>query len=382
MTSSVYLAKCPNYDIPALTSILAEAFDALGIGEERIRGKRILLKPNLVLAKTPDQGATTHPAFVSACVELLSRMGAASITLADSPGGPFNASSLAHVYKTCGMEDIADERLKLNDDFTADAVFPRGEKLKTVHVLHVFSECDVIIDLCKLKSHNLTGMSCATKNLFGLIPGTEKFETHSAFPEVADFSEMLVDLASYVLAEKDFIAICDAVLSMEGNGPTHGIPKMTGYLLVSESPFALDTIAAHIMKRDGEILHINAAAKRGLAPEDWREIEMRGLSEVSTFDFVLPDADSGTFLRGLPDFMGGRFTKLFEPRPEILKKSCVGCGKCASSCPRRTIEMVKHGKKRQARIHRENCIKCYCCQELCPIGAVGIHRNPIIKIIH
>ena len=65
-----------------------------------------------------------------------------------------------------------------------------------------------------------------------------------------------------------------------------------------------------------------------------------------------------------------------------MKDICAGCGRCAESCPRHTIEMVTKGKRKLARIHPEKCIRCWCCQELCPIGAVGVKQNPIIKLIH
>ena len=230
-------------------------------------------------------------------------------------------------------------------------------------------------------------MSCAVKNLFGLIPGLEKFEMHNAFPELPDFSEMLVDLCDAVLNEKPFLAICDGILSMEGNGPTHGSPVETGFLLCSKDPFALDVAAEHMMEREGKVLYLDAAARRGLVPRDWKQIplidtERRPVAEPPTFPLAYPDADSGHFLRNLPDFMGGRFSKLFRPRPRIMKDNCVGCGRCAESCPRHTIEMTGEGKKRRAKIHPDKCIRCWCCQELCPIGAVGVKQNFIIKLLH
>ena len=380
-TPPVFLAEARSYDIPVLARVFQDAFDALALPDGFFRGKRVLFKPNLVLAKKPDQGATTHPAFLSALAEAVFARGAASVTLADSPGGPYSAAALGYVYRVCGMKE-ADPRIRLNDDFTFQNVTMTGERLRSVRLLTVFREADVIVDVCKLKSHSLTGMSCAVKNFFGLIPGTEKFEMHNAFPALPDFSEMLTDLCSYVVSSKPTLAVCDGILSMEGNGPTHGTPKKTDCLLVSESPFALDIVAEHMMRRDGEVLYLDAAARRGLCPREWRDIPLRGLPEPPTFDFRRPDADAGHFLRNLPNFMGGRFVKLFEPRPEVIPSKCVGCGKCAASCPRRTIGMTKRRGKQVARIRREACIKCYCCQELCPIGAVGIRQNPLIKLIH
>ncbi|MBQ8370303.1 MAG: DUF362 domain-containing protein [Clostridia bacterium] len=382
----VFLTECKNYDVPALTSLLRDSFAALGITDSLISGKKVLLKPNLVLAKKPELAATTHPSFIEALVNVCCELGAASVTLADSPGGPYNAAALAVVYKTCGMDSIADKRLTLNQDFTFDTVNCSGVKLKSFHIINAVRQADVVIDVCKLKTHSLTGMSCAVKNLFGIIPGVEKFEMHSGYPEIPDFSEMLVDLAEYMVKNKTFIAVCDGVLSMEGNGPTHGVPKKTDLLLVSRSPFALDVTAEHIMKLDGEVLHLDCAAQRNLVPRSFDGISLIGQwtkENCPRFDFTPPDTSAGKFLRNLPNFMGGRLAKLFETKPEILKKKCIGCGKCVSSCPMHTItvETLRNGKKR-AKIHRGKCIRCYCCQELCPIGAVGTKQNLLIKLIH
>ncbi len=382
----VVYASCGGYETAALCEKLSKMFAAAGADESLFRGKRVLLKPNLVLAKKPEQAATTHPATVAALAELLFGYGAESVTLADSPGGPFSAAALGLVYRVCGMEG-ADPRVKLNDDFTFRAVTTDGVKLKNLRLIAPFFDADVIVDLCKFKSHSLTGMSCAVKNFFGLIPGVEKFEMHSAFPALPDFSEMLVDLCSFVTREKPVVAVCDGILSMEGNGPTHGTPVETGFLLVSRDPFALDVAAEHMMERDGRVLMLDAAAERGIVPRDWRQIPLVGedgtpVTEAPTYPLAYPDADAGHFLRNLPNFMRGRFSKMFEPRPEVMKDKCVGCGKCADSCPRKTIEMVTKGKKRRAKIHPDKCIRCWCCQELCPIGAVGVRQNLLIKLIH
>ena len=81
-------------------------------------------------------------------------------------------------------------------------------------------------------------------------------------------------------------------------------------------------------------------------------------------------------------FGGGRFKRLFEPKPKIDKKKCIGCGECQRSCPKQTIVMkTKKGGGRVAKIEDKNCIKCYCCQELCPHGGVKIHKNLILKMV-
>lgn len=379
--SPVFVTECDSYDTDRLYSFIKDAFVSLGISDEMICNKKICIKPNLVLAKKPEFAATTHPSFVSALAQLLEEMGAAEIVLTDSPGGPYNSAALANVYRVSEMNSISD-KVKLNDDFTWGGARINGVRLKNAHIISSVLNADVVIDLCKLKTHSLTGISCAVKNLFGIIPGVEKFEMHSSYPEIDDFSDMLVDLSSYVLESKTFIAICDAVISMEGNGPTHGTPKKTGLMLVSRSPYSLDVVSEHIMKLDGSALHLTKAAERGFMPREFSEIEITGVRDCPTFDFVRPDSDAGRFLKNLSNFMGGRFAKIFETKPKINLHKCVGCGVCASSCPRHTITVEKKKNKKYAKIDRSDCIRCFCCQELCPIGAVDIKQNFLIKLIH
>ncbi len=387
-SAPVFVRRCEDYDEENLYNLLKESLELLHIERTFFEGKRVLLKPNLVMAKQPDAAATTHPAFARAAARLAKEYGAVSVILADSPGGPFNEAYVSVVYSTCGMKLAAkDGRFELNTDYGFSEVHTDGVKLKSFNVLDAFKNADVILDLCRLKTHSLTGMSCAVKNLFGIIPGVEKFQMHSNFPEIGNFSEMLVDLAEYVTGEKAFLAICDAIVSMEGNGPSHGIPKKTGMVLVSRSPFALDVIGERIIfgargEDTANIRHLDIAAERGRMPRNWKELEVLGDTDYDVFDFQPPDTGAGYLLRNLPNFLGGRLVDLFSARPAINEKKCVGCGRCKDSCPKKTIEIVrKHGKK-LAVIHREDCIKCYCCQELCPIGAVDTKQNFFIKLIH
>ena len=143
---SVVLARCGSYDPGALSEALRASVSALHLGEDFFRGKRVLLKPNLVLAKKPEQAATTHPAMIRALADILFEAGAESVTLADSPGGPYSAAALNHVYRVCGMEG-ADPRVKLNDDFTFRSVHTDGVKLKAFRMISAAMDADVIVDV-------------------------------------------------------------------------------------------------------------------------------------------------------------------------------------------------------------------------------------------
>ena len=258
----VFLAKCESYDIDVLVPLISRAFDSIGAGPDEFADRNVMLKPNLILGRKPEFAATTHPHFLEACARVVKERGARKVTVAESPGGPYNAVSFTAICKACGI--TASEWYEINTDYGFAPQKTEGVMLKNFNVINPFLEADVVIDLCKMKTHSLTKMTCATKNLFGLIPGVEKFELHATFPDMGDFSKMLADLADYACREKDVIALCDAILSHEGNGPSQGEPKFTGYVLASRSVFSLDTVAEHMMKMDGEILYLDAARDLGL----------------------------------------------------------------------------------------------------------------------
>jgi len=236
-------------------------------------------------------------------------------------------------------------------------------------------DADLIINFCKLKSHGMMGLSCAVKNMFGAIPGLTKPAYHYRFPDYAQFADMLIDLNEYF---RPALSIADAVVAMEGNGPTMGTPRQVGAVLASESPYALDLIAAKLIGlRANQIPTLTRAFLRGLAPETAEEVAVIGeLTPLLVPDFNTASADSG-----LQSFVSNRtaagklinrtLAEILEVKPQLRTNACVRCGKCASLCPARAIR-VQQGKPD---IDRKLCIRCFCCQEFCPAGALKARRS-------
>ena len=381
------LVRCEAYDKALLTQSIAAMMEDIGITPAFFEGKRVAVKPNLVMKKPAEYAATTHPAVLDALLSYLDTCGCADVVIAESMGGPFTESALRGVYTVCGIEEaVHGHNARLNYDITSRAVSaPNGVQCKGFDIITPIADADVIVNLCKLKSHSLTRMSGAIKNTFGCIPGLTKFEYHARFSDYTDFNRMIVDLSEMLHAQKDCIDICDAIVGMEGNGPTGGTPRRIGCLLASRNPFCLDTVSAAILSCESEVPMVTEACRRGYAPEAAEDVHVtadyRALVQP---DFRAPDTArrSKNALHWLPKVFGGKLFDWFAPRPVIRTSTCVGCGECERSCPVHTITMVhdRQGKKK-AKIHADKCIRCFCCQELCPIHSVDIRKNAVLNLL-
>lgn len=372
----VAVVRCKTYDVEAVKPALEEALNAVN-GLDFVKlGMKIIIKPNLVSFKKPDAAATTHPALLEALVEMLLARGA-DVTIGDSPGGPHSLPLLNRVYAATGMDRVEKLGAKLNRNMNEKTVdFPEGKVLKNFTYTEYLDEADAIIDFCKLKSHGMLGMSAAVKNLFGTIPGLKKPEVHYKFQNDAEFADMLVDLNEYF---KPRLAICDAVVGMEGNGPTAGTPRQIGAIIASKSTYYADVVGAELigMNIDG-LPTLQAAYERGFAPASSKNLRVYGdIRALTVDDFKAPPVRGLSFMRkgNVLHFIS---KAALEHKPTLKKRLCVGCGECARMCPAKAIEM----KNKKPHINREKCIRCFCCQEFCPRAAMVVHRPLAAKALN
>ena len=377
----VALAACDSYEDAEVESALRSALDSTD-GLAFVRpGMSVAIKVNLVSAMKPDSAATVHPSVVCALVRILRERGA-QVVIGDSPGGVYNAAYLRVVYDRCGMRRAEACGAALNNDFSVEQIdFPEAARARQFPYTAYLRQADAIIDLCKLKTHGMMGMTCAVKNFFGTIPGTVKPEFHYKFPKAEDFANLLVDLYEY---SKPVLCICDAVVGMEGNGPTQGTPRKIGCLIAGRDGHRLDVVAAGLIGlQPRDVPTIQAAMDRGLLPADLSEITVRGdPARFRVPDFKTVPAQSSVFFHVLGDGAIGKMAdvlagRILTPYPKLEPSACVGCGKCAGICPAKAITM-KNGKPE---IDRKICIHCFCCQEFCPKGAMKVQRTRIMRLI-
>lgn len=332
-------------------------------------GQSVFLKVNLLNKNAPEKAVTTHPAVARAVVRAVRAAGATDIAIGDSPGGRTTAGSARALFQVSGMATVAAEegaRLVLLDDEVVRRSVPEGRLYSSFNLGREAVEADVLIDMPRLKTHGFMQMTGAVKNLFGCIPGLEKAAFHVKVPDRDDFAEMLVDL---LLACRPALTIMDAIVGMEGEGPSAGKPRHIGALLASADAAALDVVAARVAGFDPmEVYTIAAAHRRGLGPRSTDEVDIRGAQwrEVAPEHFAHPARD---ITRSMPPALRRWARARVSSKPVLGRAGdCTACRTCERNCPVHAIDM------RNGRPHFDHdaCIRCYCCQELCPEHAIDL----------
>ena len=296
--SSVVIQKCHNYDKTRLFEAIHHIFELLGgIGRYVKEGQIVLLKPNMLSAKEPERGITTHPMVLEAMIQEVRSVGA-EVWIGDSPSGAIKG--IKRFWENTGYRELADRMDVRLVNFEAEGTVIRQTETKKYYVAKSIFKADVIINLPKFKTHGFTLYTGAIKNIFGILPGLQKATLHKQFPHPKNFSNILVDLYSLV---KPALHVMDGVLGMEGNGPATGDRRQTGLLLASEDGVALDAVASHLMGfGENEIDAICLAGERNLGENRLEKIQIVGadIKDVKFQDFSLP---SNRLVRLIPELI-------------------------------------------------------------------------------
>lgn len=375
----VYVSALDCYDYDKVAETLFPIIEQMladnGIEKGTLEGKNVLLKPNLLAKREAEAGITAHPSFVAAAGKFFTELGA-SVTIADSPGGVYNQSTLEGIYKATGMNEAAQRSGAVLNKDTGFAAVHKPEICTTkFNIINPINNADLIVNLARMKTHALCEVSLSVKNMFGSIPGLQKAEQHARFPKRDDFAQMLCNLC---LVTAPQINIIDGVCGMEGNGPAGGTLKKVGVVVSSANPFAADMLAAKIMGfKENEAGTVECSIKYGYCPEKVEDLQIIG-DDYTKYEsrFIRPDASAGGLLKQLPSLFGGRVQKMIEPKPVVNRSKCIGCGECMRNCPVSTITITA----KKAKINTKACIKCYCCQEFCPVKAIKVKSNFIFKL--
>ena len=381
--SLVAVARCPTYARDDVSRAVQECLARIEGLEDLVRGKRVLLKPNLLSSTAPpEEAVNTHPEVVRAVAQQFIRDFGCRVTIGDSCGTVLPGATQRALERS-GVSAVARETGAEAVNFDA-AGFERvrhdgGRRLTAFNVAKPVLDAEVVVSLPKFKTHQLTNFTGAVKNMLGVIPGRGKKIVHREAPKPEAFAEALVDLFERVPAR---LAIMDAVVGMEGNGPNNGAPRAAGLILASLDPVALDTVAASVMGyRERDVATTRLAAARGLGVGDLDRIEISGvpLDEVRIPDWRKPlSRHAGLAYRLVPGFLArALLAHLASYRSVVDASKCVLCEECIRNCPAGALT------KASGRVTcRENlCIACYCCEEVCDYDAVRVVRSPLWRSV-
>jgi uncharacterized protein (DUF362 family)/Pyruvate/2-oxoacid:ferredoxin oxidoreductase delta subunit len=334
--------------------------------------KKILLKPNLLTSK---EEACTQPAFVEGVISYLKKkdIPMKSIFLGDSPGQSQKVGS--DVAKKIGIFEICEKNGINFVDFESETPLiekiDNASRLKEIHVAKIVKDCDILINLPRLKSHLEATMTGAIKNYWGIIPGGLKAHYHLFGKTAEQFGEVLADNFSWIAKNKpNRLILYDLQEIMEGRmGPGGGTMRTWDLILAGTDEVALDLIALEIGKvKIKNVPHVKNAIERNLGVGDLESIEILGISlekaKKQTPKFKVPGTKFTSFIAYMSGHIG---YKIIKKIPKLIESKCVNCGDCAQNCVSEAIEFEKNS---YPKFLRKKCISCFCCAELCSESAI------------
>ncbi len=334
----------------------------------------ILIKPNALTSKKTweeQQAVTTDPEVVRSLIKIFKEKGY-SLSVGDSSGAGTKTES---VLKKAGFKDLEDEGVKVQSlSSGAEPIsFPNALKLTDFSLSTVVTE-SLLVNVPKMKTHTLTGVTLAVKNLYGCLPGMEKTRVHGVGHTAKGFSECLIDIYS-VLKNRIVINVMDARICMEGMGPSGGKAKVMDLILASTDAIALDAVATAVMGlKPRSILTNYIAEKHKIGEIDLRNIDVRGESiDAVKSRFSTPMK----FVKFLPI---GKFWHLTMKQPEYVGDGCIACMRCQNICPVHAIE-VHNGPNRPV-FDYKLCISCLSCEELCPEDVIKSTHWKYLKFLN
>lgn len=333
------------------------------------RQQSVLIKPNLLSPRTPEHAITTHPEIVRQVVHLLKDFGN-KIYIADSPAGGSN-KDIPRLWERTGMAQVARETGAELININARGLVEKKGLQRNFFFTDLLNEVEYLVNLPKLKTHGLTLLTGAIKNVFGLIPGIQKGVYHLQFPKPEQFAENLVDIFAAI---RPHFHIMDGIQILEGNGPSSGGKiRYAGFLLAGKDAVAVDSVAARSLGIDPrQVDTIRFASQKKLGEADPEKIRIVG-DEFRQISIEIPAPQ--VFSR-LPDFTYAMLRRFIWTRPRANPERCSGCGLCINNCP---VQAMSPNENGIPEIDYQSCINCFCCAEVCPEDAIYQESSRLVR---
>ncbi len=352
--AKIVAGGCGSYDVPLLKEFFTKALAEFGALPAKCK---VLLKPNLLSGKAPGKGVNTHPLFVRALAEILVENGC-SVFVGDSPGYESTEKALE---KSGIMQVMRDLRL---------GIAPFRKRVTKVNAgISPYRELvlgedpldyDLVLNMPKLKTHVMMGLTAGVKNTFGFVPSLDKAKWHLRCKgDNRLFSSVLMDIHFIV---NPALTILDGIVGMDGSGPAHGRVRDLGLVAVSDNGLSLDAFLEKTLSIRSPLPLTSLGEEKGLLKE--ATLVDRGMPKIR--EFVMPATVEADW--NLPPLVRETLRHLFTRKPKCDDKKCNGCKTCVNVCPAGALRMGAKGLL----FDYKACIRCYCCHEMCPTGAITV----------
>ena len=339
-----------------ISEIIKNVFEIFGV-KDKVKDKKVLVKPNILGPFPPERGVTTDPRVISAIVQELKKCRPKKIIVGDNSGSihfdPFKIAKITGILDASDgcYSNIAREIVEVKVE---------SEFIEELFISKIVKEADYVINVPKFKTHMLTTITGAIKNMFGIIPGGKKAQLHTLNRSINEFAELLVDI--YQIRIPD-INIMDAIIGMEGIGPTNGKTRVINKIISSENGVSLDSVMAAMMGLKPDTIELLQVAKeRNLGETDISNIIIDGELKVIS-GFKTPD---GGLLQKVIRAVVPHIFNHNKVIPIVDHNKCKICKKCIEVCPVSAMNLTNKFPEAD----RKKCISCFCCDEHCPYGAI------------
>jgi len=367
--ATIVFKKCRNYDIVELqkkVDALLEPFH--NVFKKIKRGDVVLLKPNLLSGHPPEHAVTTHPSLLETVLRFFLDLGAKPI-IGDSPSPVFK--DIEKIFEVTGLAGIEGRYKVPLIYFDKTGWIEKSVNGRGFPIAKIIDDVDFVVNLPKVKTHNLTLLTLGVKNMYGTIPGSKKALLHREYPNSISFSEINLDI--YLLS-KPLLTIYDGIIGMDGEGPAAGDPINLGFIAAANCAITGDMFITELLGMEKRRFPLYLAGKRrGIEMDKKYALFGDPLESYNRKTMRLPSTNQLTYI---PPIVTRTVGSQIWARPRIITSRCTNCEKCIESCP---ANAIKSGIIRPYFDYRR-CINCFCCIETCPYRAVEIKVSPLVKL--
>ncbi len=254
-------------DAHDMTLKLLEASDAARLVPS---GASVALKPNLVIAGTPESGSTTHAGVLSGCIEYFRSHGVTGISVIE---GSWVGDETMRAMRRAGYDKVCEHYGVPFFDLKKDATRTVKTAIGPIDICCRALDAGLLVDLPVLKGHCQTVMTCALKNLKGCLPDREKRHFHAM--------GLQKPIAALGAVMKPRLIVVDSICG-DLDFEEGGTPVQTNRMYLGTDAVQLDAYGCALMGLNlDEVPYVRLAEKYGAGSASWSETDIVELNRPS-----------------------------------------------------------------------------------------------------